>query len=64
MKITEITYTRGATVNRGNFNSERFELSVTVQVTDETTPEDAYVRASNWVTERIVAQMKAKSDAP
>lgn len=55
--IKEITYTRGATMNRGNFNSERIDLSITVEV-DARDPEAVYQQAREWVTARVAQDMK------
>ena len=40
MKVTEITLSRGCTINMGDFQSERIDVSMTVQINN------ASVRAS------------------
>lgn len=57
MKITQITYARGATVNVGNFNSIRFDISVTVSI-DADDADAKYEAARDWVDRRLAAQVK------
>lgn len=57
MKIASITYARGATVNRGNFNSERLDLSVTVE-TDGEDADQVYEKAKEWVKVRVQEHIK------
>ena len=61
MKITQITYARGATINLGNFNSGRFDLSVTIAIQDGEDADEKFVAARDWVAKRIQADVKASS---
>ena len=58
MKIQTITYARGATINQGNFNSSRFDVSVTVELDAEDNAAAAYDKARAWVSERIKAEVQ------
>lgn len=58
MKFTSITYARGATINRGNYNSERYDISATVEI-DPGEPEDfAYGRLAEWVRAKLARELK------
>ena len=57
VKMTQITYTRGATVNRGNFNSNRVDISVTVEV-DGANPDEVFATAQAWVKAKLAAEIK------
>lgn len=58
MKIQQITYSRGATINHGNFNSSRFDISVTVELDAEDNAATAYDKAKSWVSDRIKAEVQ------
>lgn len=58
VKIKEITYSRGATVNRGNVNNERIEVSVTAQVEGDEPPDEVFSRLRTWAKAKIAADMK------
>ena len=53
MKITTITVTRGATINVGNYNNVRFEVSATATVDDGEEAETVYARLRDSVTSKV-----------
>lgn len=57
VKITEISYTRAATVNRGNYNNEKIEVSVTAQI-DGDAPDVVFEKLRTWAKAKIAADMK------
>lgn len=57
VKIKEITYSRAATVNRGNYNNERIEVTVTAQI-DGDAPDDVFEKLRSWAKAKIAADMK------
>lgn len=59
MKITSFSYARGATINQGNFNSARFDISVTVALDPEDDRAVAYDKAKAWVGKALHAEVKA-----
>lgn len=59
-RITQIIYSRGASVNRGNFNNERIDTSVTVVVDEGEDPEAVYSRARDWVLKKVQADMRGE----
>jgi len=56
MKITDITYARGATINTGNFNSVRLDVSVTAHVDEGEEPETVYARIRDTVNSKVAAE--------
>ena len=56
MKITALTYSRGETVNRGNFASTRIDLSVTASVDDGEDAETVYARLRDTVNSKVATQ--------
>ena len=58
MKITQITYSRGATVNGGNFNSVRFDISATVEIEAADDADAKYEAVRDWVGRRLQAEVK------
>lgn len=64
MKIQTITYSRGATINQGNFNSSRFDVSVTVELDAEDNAAAVYDKAKSWVSERIRAEVQNINKEP
>ena len=59
MKVTALTYARGATVNTGNFNSARFDISVTVALEDSDDHAAVYEKAKSWVGRCLAAEVKS-----
>lgn len=57
VRMTQIVYQRGATASRGNFNSERIDISVTVQVDGEN-PDEVLKKASDWVKAKLASELK------
>lgn len=57
VKIKEITYTRAATVSRGNYQNERIEVSVTAEI-DGDAPDAVFEKLRTWAKAKIAADMK------
>ena len=57
MKIREVTYSRGATINTGNFNSVRVDVSATVVVEEGEDAETVYQRAKDFVMAKVQAEV-------
>lgn len=55
MKISEVTYSRGATINTGNFNSARVDISASARIDDD--PDGAFDRLKEWVDRRVAAEV-------
>lgn len=58
MKIQSVTYARGATINQRNFNSARFDISVTVELEADDNAAAIYDKAKSWVSERIKIEVQ------
>lgn len=58
MRYTEISYTRGATINTGNYSSQRLELSATVQVDEDENVNDAFASLKIWVEHELKIEVK------
>lgn len=58
MKFTQITFSRGATVNRGNFNNERIDVGATVEVAAGESEEEAFDRLSKWIRAKVTEEIK------
>lgn len=56
MKIKQITYGRGETVNTGNFNSVRVDVSVTADIEDGDSPEEVYAKVRDAVNSKVAAE--------
>lgn len=52
-KVNQITLTRGATVNVGEYTSQRFEVQVNVQVFEDTDHRSAILWAYELVTDEL-----------
>lgn len=59
MKVTSFSYARGATINQGNFNSARFDISVTVALDDGDDQAASYEKARAWVAKCLAADVKS-----
>lgn len=57
MQITSITYNRGATINTGNFNSVRVDISATAEVPEGEAPDDAMERLKDFVEDKVRAEV-------
>jgi hypothetical protein len=53
MQITSMTYTRGATVNTGNYSSERADISATANFKGDHTDEMQFAELKNFVDTRL-----------
>lgn len=51
-EIKTITVTRGGTLNKGNFNNIKFEVSATVEVAPGDDADKVYEKTRAWVHER------------
>jgi len=58
-KVTEITVIRGATINKGNYQSKRVEYSIT-QTIDEADDVDAEIDSLKWQLDKMLAKDGAK----
>lgn len=56
MKIVELTYSRGETINTGNFNSVRLDISATVRPDEGESPEEVYAKARDAVNSKVAAE--------
>ena len=63
MKMQAMTYSRGATINQGNFNSVRFDISVTVALDDGDDQAASYEKAKAWVGKCLAAEVKSLNGA-
>ena len=59
-QIKEITVTRGGTINKGNFNNIRFEVTATVEVAPGDDADKVFEKTRAWVHERA----KREAEAP
>lgn len=57
MKITTITYSRGETINTGNFNSVRLDIAATATIDEAESAEDAYAKVREAVNSKIAAEV-------
>lgn len=58
MKLSQITFSRGATLNRGNFNSERIDIGATVEIDPGESAEEAFTRLAKWVRAKVSDEIK------
>jgi hypothetical protein len=58
MKVTELRYSRGATVNRGNFNNEKIEVAATVALDPGETEDEAFARLAKWVRAKVKEEIE------
>lgn len=58
MNIKKITYSAGATVNTGNFNSIRFDWSAEAELQVGDDPEESANKLRDWVQEKIETEIK------
>jgi hypothetical protein len=65
VRFLTLRYARGATVNRGNFNSDRIEFEATVEVdTAFESPEAADARLREWVNQRVKFELGQREPKP
>lgn len=57
LKITEITVSLGATLNTGNFNNLRVDLTMKAQVPDDMTVEAATHKLSEIVRDALIHEL-------
>lgn len=57
MRITEITVSRGETINTGNFNSVRVDVSCTCSIEEGDIAEDAYAKIRDAVNSKVAAEV-------
>lgn len=60
MQFKTITFSRGATINRGNFNSDRVEVAATVEVAAGESEDAAFEKAMTWVNNRVKEEIGRK----
>lgn len=56
MRISQVTYSRGETVNTGNFNSVKFEVSVTAEIEDGDSAEEVYAKIKDAANSKVAAE--------
>lgn len=56
MKITTVTYSRGETINTGNFNSVRLDVSATAALDETESAEEAYAKVRDTVNSKVAAE--------
>lgn len=56
MKIREVTYSRGETINTGNFNSVRLDFSATAVIDDGETADEAHAKVREFVLAKVTAE--------
>ena len=56
MKITDITYARGQTINTQSFNSGRVDVSVTARLDDGEEPEAVYAKLRDTVNSKVAVE--------
>lgn len=49
MKIKEISFSRGASLNMGNYNSAKVDVWAKVEVEEGEDPEAAYAALREWI---------------
>lgn len=60
MIFKSITFARGATVNRGNFNSDRVEVAAVVEIAEGESEDAAFDKAVQWVNQRVKEEIHRK----
>ena len=58
VKFIQMTYSRGATVNQGNYNSARVEVSATIEVGEKEKPDDQYLKLRDWVEQKVKLEVR------
>lgn len=58
LNIRELTYTRAATVNIGNYESRRIEITATIQIDKEDDEENKYASLRTWVLNKLQADIR------
>lgn len=56
--VKEITVARGETLNLGQFNSYRVDLSITARVRPEEDPDQIYDQLLTWVESNIATELE------
>lgn len=59
MKIKQITVMRGGTVNKGNFNNIRFDVSATAEIGADEDADLAFDKLRTWAGERAKRESQA-----
>jgi hypothetical protein len=58
MQIKRMSFTRGATVNLGNFNNARLEFSAEIELQPGDDEEEQFARLRNYVCGKMAAEVK------
>lgn len=57
--VKEITVSRGETVNLGNFNSYRVDISISARIAPDDDPNDVYNQLMNWVESNLSNELES-----
>lgn len=60
--LRKLSFSRGATVNLGNFNNVRFEVSAEIELQEGDEENAAFQRLRDWVTQKIKAEIRGASN--
>lgn len=56
MRIAQVTYSRGETINTGNFNSVRVDVSVTADIDEGESAEEAFAKIRDAANSKVAAE--------
>lgn len=59
LHVLTMTYSRGATINCGNFNNQRVDFTATVQVPAGSNPDAIYDRLRTYVEAKVQAEVRS-----
>ena len=57
MRARQLTFSRGATINTGSYNSERVDVSLTVELEDDDIKEEVFLTMRSWVKARVAEEV-------
>jgi hypothetical protein len=58
MKFRELTYSRGATINMGNYNNVRLEVTASVTLDASDDPDKSFVKLRAWVEQHAAEEAR------
>ena len=59
MRIKTITVSRGVTINLGNYESARLDVSVAFELDETDEPDEVYQKASDFIDQKLDQDMEA-----
>ncbi len=62
MKIKTITVGRGLTINLGDYESARLDVSIGIDLDDGDDPDEVYQMASDFIDQKLEQDMDALKD--